>query len=381
MTSERKGGRLAPGVRKVRVSGPLWSGAEKPRDFRQSIRKMMRHVGRYRYLILLGTVLSMISAVLGIFGPQLLRQISDTIFDGIGSGSIDTAAIGYLGIATLVLYGTAFILTSAENYIIPVASEHIAWVIRTELFRKISRLPMNYFDNSSIGDIMSRMTNDADTIGETFGNSISSFLSAVTLFVGCIVLMVYTSPILAVATIIPTVAGFLAIRVMIRCTHRFYVDQSRNLGRMNGLVEETYYGHEIVAAYSDESRTMNEFESINAELCETSFRSRFVTSMLPQIMNFTGNLNYVIVCVLGSILVMEGQITYGVIVAFIVYVRMFNTPLLQLTDALASMQSLAAASERAFDLLDAPEMEDETEKTQMLDGVRGEVDFRDVAFS
>ena len=381
-TAERKGGKLAPGKQQtVQTPGPPWARAEKPRNFRTALKQLMGHIGRYRYYIMFGVMLSMASAVLTIIGPQLLKDMSDTIFDGIGTGSMDTGKIGYLGLLVFILYGVSFLLSTVEHYIIPVVSERIAYLLRTDLEKKIRRLPMNYFDNSSTGDIMSRLTNDADSIGETFGHSISSALTAITIFVGCIVLMIYTSPVLAIVSIIPSLAGFAVIRIIISRTHRLYVEQSRNLGRMNGLVEEAYYGHDIVSTYSNEDHIRASFDEINQDLFDTTYKSRFITSTMPQIMNFVGNLGYVVVCILGSLMVIEGQITYGVIVAFIVYVRMFNSPLLQLTDALASMQSLAAASERVFELLDAPELEDESGKDVELKDVRGEIDFRDVSFS
>ncbi len=378
---ERKGGKLAPGRQTVRVPGPPWARMEKPRNFRTALWRLMGHIGRYRYYVYLGVVLSMASAVLAIIGPQLLKDMSDTIFAGIGASTMDYDKIGYLGLLTFILYASSFVLSATEHYIIPVVSQRIASMLRTDLERKINRLPMNYFDNSSTGDIMSRLTNDADAVGETFGHSISAALTAITIFVGCLVLMVYTSPVLALASIVPSLAGFVVIRIIISRTHHLYVEQSRNLGRMNGLVEETYYGHDIVSAYSNEGHTREAFDEINGDLYETTYKSRFITSTMPQIMNFVGNLGYVVVCILGSLMVIEGKTTYGVIVAFIVYVRMFNSPLLQLTDALASMQSLAAASERVFDLLDAPEMEDESSKDAGPGEIRGEVDFRDVSFS
>ncbi len=379
---ERKGGKLAPGKQQTpRVPGPAWTRMEKPRNFRTALKQLVGYIGRYRYYIMFGVMLSVASAILAIIGPQLLKEMSDVIFQGIGTGYMDMDRIAYLGLLIFILYATSFVLAAVEHYIIPVVSERIAYMLRTDLEKKINRLPMNYFDNSSTGDIMSRLTNDADAIGDTFGHSISSALTAITIFTGCIVLMAYTCPELAVASLVPPLAGFCIIRLVISRTHHFYVDQSRNLGRMNGLVEETYYGHDIVCAYSDEGHTREAFDSINNDLYETTYKSRFITSTMPQLMNFVGNLGYVVVCILGSLMVIQGQITYGVIVAFIVYVRMFNSPLLQLTDALASMQSLAAASERVFDLLDAPEMEDESGKEASMGEVRGEIDFRDVSFS
>jgi ATP-binding cassette subfamily B protein len=207
------------------------------------------------------------------------------------------------------------------------------------------------------------------------------FMTAAVLFFGCIAMMFYTCPILAFVTILPALGGFVLMRIIIARTHKYFVRQSRNLGAMNGLIEESYYGQQIVHAYGDEENVRSRFGEINHDLYDSAYKSRFISGSMPQLMNFIGNLGYVMVCIVGSMLVMQGQITYGVIVAFIVYVRMFNAPLLQLSDALASMQSMAAASERVFDLLDAPSLEDESGKDREIGDVRGEVEFRDVSFS
>ncbi len=379
--SEPKGGKLAPGKAEGRKGGPPWSRGDKPRNFRQAVVQLTGYVGVYKYWILLGIMLSTVGAVLSIIGPQYLKAISDEIFDGIGTGTMDTAAIQHLAVLTMVIYVVSFILMGTEHYIIPAASERIANLLRRDLAHKINRLPMNYFDNSSNGDIMSRLTNDADTIGEMFGHSVSMFMTAAVLFFGCIAMMFYTCPILAFVTILPALGGFVLMRIIIARTHKYFVRQSRNLGAMNGLIEESYYGQQIVHAYGDEENVRSRFGEINRDLYDSAYKSRFISGSMPQLMNFIGNLGYVMVCIVGSMLVMQGQITYGVIVAFIVYVRMFNAPLLQLSDALASMQSMAAASERVFDLLDAPSLEDESGKDREIGDVRGEVEFRDVSFS
>ncbi|MBO4502528.1 MAG: ABC transporter ATP-binding protein [Candidatus Methanomethylophilus sp.] len=380
--SEPKGGKLAPGKDGPGgKQGPPWSRRDKPRNFRQAVFKLMDYVGVYRYWILFGIFLSTIGAVLSIIGPQFLKTISDEIFEGIETGVMDMAAIQHLAVLTMVIYVVSFFLMGSEHYIIPATSERIANLLRRDLTAKINRLPMNYFDNSSNGDIMSRLTNDADTIGEMFGHSVSMFMTAAVLFFGCIIMMFYTCPTLAIVTILPAIIGFLVMRVIISRTQGYFVRQSRNLGAMNGLVEECYYGQQIVHAYGDEENARRKFTEINQDLYESAYKSRFISGSMPQLMNFIGNLGYVVVCIVGSMLVMQGQITYGVIVAFIVYVRMFNAPLLQLSDALASMQSMAAASERVFDLLDAPSLEDESDKDLDPGRVRGEIEFRDVSFS
>lgn len=379
--AERKGGRLAPGKEPNARNGPPWTRADRPRNFRKAIWELAGYIGKYRTWMIFGITLSVIGSLLAIIGPQYLRTISDEIFDGITTGIMDMDAIRHLAFITVLIYGISMALMCTEHYIIPSTSEHIANLLRRDLAHKINRLPMNYFDNSSNGDIMSRLTNDADTIGEMFGHSVGMFVAAAVMFVGCIVMMFVTSPVMALVTITPALCGFVLMRIIISRTQRYFLAQSRNLGAMNGLVEESYYGQQIVHAYGNEDEVLGRFSEINQDLYDSAYKSRFISGTMPQLMNFIGNLGYVAVCVAGSMLVIRGEITYGVIVAFIVYVRMFNAPLLQLSDALASMQSMAAASERVFDLLNAPGLEDESDKDTEIRDIKGEIEFRDVSFS
>lgn len=381
MSGDPKGGKLAPGKSGGPAPpGPPWARAEKPRNFRSAMSRLMSYMGRYRYAIALGVVLSMAGAALTTVGPRYLQRIADTIYDG-ETWLADTDGIAGLALAVVAIYLVAMVLSMIEHYIVPVTSERVANMLRRDMDRKIDRLPLDYYDNSSTGDIMSRLTNDADTIGEQCGISLSVLFTASTVLVGCLAMMLVTCPVLAAISIVPPLAGFAASRIVIGRTHSLYVRQSRDMGAMNGLVEETYYGHDIMRAYNGEERARAEFVEINDDLCRSVYRSRFVSSTLPQIMNLVGNLNYVVVCVVGSMLVISGDITYGVIVAFIVYVRMFSQPLLQLSDAFGSMQSLAASAERVFDLLDAPEMENESDKPRVPPAAEGEVEFRNVDFS
>ncbi len=380
-TQTPKGGKLAAGKSDLpRLPGPPWANLEKPRNFSGSMRLLFSYMGGYKWAILLGVVLAVLSAGLAAVGPGLLRDVSDVIYDGIG-GEMDNDRILELALMILALYSASVVFKATEHYIIPATSQRVADKIRTDLNEKIGRLPLNYYDNSSTGDIMSRLTNDADTVGEQCGNSFSGIATALTTMVGCMAMMFYINAELAVACIVPPIAGFLIMRFIIKRTHRLYVEQSRNLGAMNGLVEEVYYGHAVVGAYGAEAICRERFGDVNHRIYSTFYKTRFITSTMPQLMSFVGNIGYVLVCVLGSMMVIRGEITYGVIIAFIVYVRMFSTPLLMLTDSIAAMQSLAASTERIFDLLLAPEMEDESSKGPVTGEVAGDIEFRDISFS
>lgn len=381
---EAKGGKLSPGGQPPQ-GAPVhpWArgGGEKPAQMLPTIRRLFSYMGKYRWYIVIGVFLAVLSSVLSIIGPQYLKDISDVIYDGIVDGNMDMDHIASIGIAVVVLYSVSVVLSAVEHYIVPSASERVANKLRSDLAHKINKVPLNYYDNSSTGDVMSRLTNDADTIGDQCGVAFSILFSALATVIGCMVMMFYTEPVLGIVTIIPPVLGFVFMRLVIRRTQKIFVAQSRNLGAINGHVEETYYGHSIIQAYNGEETSRKRFTEINDDLYRTSYRSRFTTNTIPQVMNFISNLGYVLVCIIGSMMVIDGRITYGVIVAFIVYVRMFGTPLMMLSDAFAAMQSLTASSQRVFELLDAPEMEDESSKDLPVSDVKGSVEFRDVCFS
>ncbi|MGN0098328.1 MAG: ABC transporter ATP-binding protein, partial [Candidatus Methanomethylophilaceae archaeon] len=251
---------------------------------------------------------------------------------------------------------------------------------RDDLSRKMNRLAVGDLDSRSTGDVMSRMTNDTDTVSNSCAESISMTCTSMAMLVGSLVMMFYTEWRLAMFAMVPTAIGFCILYVITHRTQRFFAAQQRDLGRMNGLIEEIYYGHDIVDLYNGREESERRFTEINGSLYHSAFLARFLTGMMPQLMNFISNLGYVIVCVVGSMMIIEGSIGYGVIVAFIVYIRQFTQPISQLADSTAMMQSVASASERVFEFLDLEEMGPSPATVE--DGVvRGRVEFRDVRFS
>ena len=376
-----KGGRLSAGKQKApKASGPPWTRGDKPKNMFGALRSLLGYMGVYKWTLFIGVVCVVIGSILATIGPQFLKEISDTIFDGIGS-TMDIDLVVHLSLLTLLLYATSVLFNTVQRYLIPVVSERVANNLRRDLIHKINLLPLNFYDNSSTGDVMSRLTNDADTVGEHCGQAFSGLASALTTLIGCLVMMFYTNVPLALVCILPPIAGFIMMRTIMRVTQKYYVRQSRCLGAMNGLVEEVYYGHNIVSAYGNEGECRERFDAINDDLFTSNYTTRFITSTIPQLMAFISNIGYVLVCVIGSMMIISEDITYGVIVAFIVYVRMFSIPLMMLSDAMASLQSLAASSERIFELINAPEMDDESHKDVEVDHVNGDVEFRDVSFS
>lgn len=371
-----------PSGGQTRPKGPRWAVGEKPKDLKGTMVRLLHYIGKYRRDIAFGVVFSITAAVLTLIGPQYLAQVTDLVSGSIlGGTSLDLGRIGGICLVLVFIYSASVIFSTCQEYLISASSEKIANVMRDDLSRKINRVPLEYFDRSSTGDIMSRLTNDADTVGNTCSESIALFISSITLAAGSVAMMFYTDPTLAAISIVPTGVGFVLMFVLIKKSQKYYRRQQGDLGAMNGLVEEVYYGHDIVRAYNGEAGSKKRFTAINDSLYTSAFYARFMTSLMPQMLNFISNIGYVIVCIFGSMMVIDGRIGYGVIVAFIVYVNQFTRPILMISESLTSMQSVAAASERIFDFLDAPEMGDEGYKDVSVANVRGEVEFRDVHFS
>ena len=249
-----------------------------------------------------------------------------------------------------------------------------------DISRKINRLPLGYFDSTTTGDVMSRVTNDVDTIGQAMNQSITTLVSAVTMLIGSSIMMAITNVPMMVTAILSSLAGFALIAIIMSRSQKYFAIQQRDLGAMNGHVEEIYTGHLVVKAYGGEVNAKKRFDEINDSLFSSAFRSQFLSGLMMPLMNFIGNFGYVMVCIVGAVLVLSGDISIGVIVAFMLYVRLFTQPLSQISQAVVYMQSTAAASERVFAFLEADEMEDESSKTTVLTDVKGHVEFRDVRF-
>ena len=342
--------------------------------------RLLSYMGPYRKDLFIGILLTLLSSILALIGPQYLSVIADDISSGILHGSeIDLGNIAATGSMLIVIYVTSTLLATGEHYIIGSASEKIGARMRDDLSKKMDRIAVGDLDSRSTGDVMSRMTNDTDTVSNSCAESISMTFTSLTMLLGSLVMMFYTEWRLALFAMVPTAVGFGILYIITHRTQRFFAAQQRDLGRMNGLIEEIYYGHDVVDLYNGKEGSERRFSEINESLYHSAFLARFLTGMMPQVMNFISNLGYVIVCVAGSMMIIEGSIGYGVIVAFIVYIRQFTQPISQLADSTAMMQSVASASERIFEFLDLDEMEP-SPRTELDRDVRGRVEFRDVHF-
>lgn len=321
-----------------------------------------------------------IGAVLTIIGPSFLSQITDLIESSLG-GEIDLPAIGRVGIILLVIYCLSFIFTYVEHYIMATVTLDLSRNLRQDLSRKINRVPMSYFNTVSFGDILSRVTNDVSTLQQALANSMPSIISAVAQFLGCLIMMFVTEWHMALAAIFVTVLGFVFMAAVMLRSQKYFTARQANLSTLNGYIEEMYSGHDVVRLSRANRRIKEAFGDMNASLYDAEWRSQFLSGIMQPMMNIVGNLGYVVVCVLGAALAMAGEISFGVIVAFILYVRLFTSPLSTMAQGITQMQTAAAAGDHIFDFLHAEESPDETNKRQAPAQVRGEVEFDHVRFS
>lgn len=361
--------------------GPPGSYQEaKAKSFKEAWGRMLVYMRPYIPAIIVASVLVTIGTVFTVIGPDKLSEMTDLIFDGMRSGSIDLMAVAGIGTFLVTIYVISAVLTYGQGYIVATVVQKLSKRLRTDISEKINRLPLRYFDRTSYGDVLSRATNDVDTIGQSLNQSIGTLMSASTLLIGALVMMLITDVTMTVAAVLSALAGFGLMVVIMTKSQKFFRRQQLYLGKINGFVEEMYTGHNIVKAYNGEEAAQREFDSFNDDLFDSAFKSLFLSGMMMPIMGFIGNLGYVVVCIVGAVQVINGAISIGTIVAFIVYVRLFTQPLTQLGQAMTSLQSVAAASERVFEFINEPELENEDDKKLVHKDVRGNVEFRNVFF-
>ncbi|NLT38513.1 MAG: ABC transporter ATP-binding protein [Methanomassiliicoccus sp.] len=350
------------------------------KSFKEAWSRMLAYMRPYIPAIILASVLVTIGTVFTVIGPDKLSEMTDLIFDGMRSGSIDLTAVAGIGTFLVTIYVISAVQTYGQGYIVATVVQKLSKRLRTDISEKINRLPLRYFDRTSYGDVLSRATNDVDTIGQSLNQSIGTLMSASALLIGALVMMLITDVTMTVAAVLSALAGFGLMIVIMTKSQKFFRRQQLYLGKINGFVEEMYTGHNIVKAYNGEEAAQREFNSFNDDLFDSAFKSLFLSGMMMPIMGFIGNLGYVVVCIVGAVQVINGAISIGTIVAFIVYVRLFTQPLTQLGQAMTSLQSVAAASERVFEFINEPELENEDDKKLVHKDVRGDVEFRNVFF-
>lgn len=352
---------------------------EKPKDFKAAMTRFVVYCKPYALPILLAFILSAAGAVFTIVGPDKLKQITNLIIEGAMTG-IDLDKVGTIALTLAILYGTGAVCSYVQGFIMATVTQRITRSMRTRISEKINRLPLKYFDKVSFGDVLSRVTNDVDTIGQTLNMSVGQLTSALALFIGSLSMMLWTNVTLTLVAIASTIIGFSLMMTIMMRSQKFFKAQQRELGSINGLVEEVYSGLNIVRVYNGEKQSEQEFRATNDRLFESAWKSQFISGIMMPLMNFIGNFGFVCVCVVGGALALGGKIDFGVIVAFMIYIRLFTQPLAQLAQSLTTLQSTAAAAERVFNFLDETELTPELPDAVAAHVSIGEVEFRDVKF-
>ncbi len=350
-------------------------------DMKSAWGRLMAFARPWLPMAVIGLVLAMAASIVALMGPDNLRDMSNTIQAGI-LGEVDLDAIFRTGITLVILYSLSALGHYVQNFLMATFTQRVSRAMRQSISRKINRVPLGYYNEVSFGDVLSRVTNDVDTISQTMNQSLGSLVTAVTMFLGSLIMMFYTNWTMALTAVGSTALGFGLMILIIGRSQKYFFGQQQALGWLNGHVEEIYSGHNVVKAYNGEQGAMNTFNQINGELYRCAWKSQFLSGLMQPLMAFMGNLGYVAVCVVGAVLVKNGDTDFGTIVAFIVYVRQFTNPLSQMAQAATSLQSTAAASTRVFAFLDQPELSDESGKTETLpvEQVQGDVEFSHVHF-
>ena len=411
---------------------------EKANDFRGAMKKLIHYLNKFHTLIIIAFVLAAVSSILSIIAPDHLSNLTDIISDGltpnisettineimssdtisfedkqefmsIMSGisedsssseifsaidsmpesiqeivepKMDFTAIKNIALFLAIIYIASAIFSFFGHFIMATVSNNFAKDLRSKIINKINKLPLRYFDRNSTGDILSRITNDVDTVAQTMSQSIGSLVGAITLLIGSVIMMFVTNWIMAICAIVSSLLGFSIMAIILKKSQKYFIQRQVELGNMNGHIEEVYSGHNVVKVYNGKKDADEKFDKLNEKVFDAIRKSQFLSGLMQPIMAFIGNFSYVVVCVVGALLAMNGYITFGVIVAFIVYVRLFTNPLSQIAQAMTSLQSAAAASERIFEFIEAEEMSSERKLTKHLDRdkVKGNITFDHVKF-
>lgn len=359
--------------------GGRMGGGEKAKDFSGSIRKLLTYCKRYLPAIILAMVLAATGAILNLIGPGKLADMTNLITEGFMSG-IDVSAVTEIAVTLVCLYVFGWLFSLIQGVMMSTVTQKVSKSLRTDISKKINRLPLRYFDTTSTGNILSRVTNDVDTIGQTLNQSVGTLVTAIAMFAGSLIMMFYTNWIMAVSAVFAALLGFALMMLIISRSQKYFKKQQQELGALNGHIEETYSGHTVVKAYNGSKAAKTEFQRMNKSLYACAWKSQFISGLMQPLMGFVGNLGYVAVCVTGAVLTMNGTISFSVIVAFMLYIRMFTQPLSQLAQAATGLQSAAAASERVFELLEETELADESHKRIELVHADGNVEFEHVHF-
>ena len=372
--------------------GPMGRGQsfEKPKDFKKAIGKLAINLKGNYIAIIISLIFAIAGTVLTIVSPNLIKELTNIITKAIPilvngvyinvGQSVDISAVVNICILLVVFFELSFVFSYLQGFIMSTVTQRISKKMRKDISTKINRLPLKYIDSTTYGDVLSRVTNDVDTISQSLNNSITTLVSSIVMLAGATLMMFITNWIMALSAIAASIIGFAISLVIMTKSQKYFVEQQNSLGDINGHIEEAYSGHNIIVVSNAKEQTKQEFDNFNKSLYKSGWKSQFLSGLMMPVMNFIGNFGYVVVCVVGAMLTISGHIDFGVIVAFMIYVRLFTNPLSQIAQATTNLQSTAAASERVFEFLDEKEVENDPSATKRLDEVKGNVEFSHVKF-
>ena len=354
---------------------------EKAKNFKEAIKNIFISLKPYYKLMLVSIIIAALGSVLAIMGPDKISDMTNAIAQGIVA-EMDIDKITKIALFLLIIYISSTLLTYFEGFIMAIVSNKYAKKLRTSIAAKINRLPLSYFDNHAHGDVLSRVTNDVDSISQSLDSCISSFVSALTMFIGVLFMMFKTNWIMALTSIGSTIVGFILMVVILSKSQKYFDENQEQLGIINGHIEEMYSGHNVLKCYNGKEESDKKFDTINDRLYVCARKSQFLSGLMGPIMGFIGNFGFVCVCIVGSLLALNNKIDIGGIVAFMMYVRLFSSPLSTFAQAANQFQTTAAASERVFEFLNEKEMDNEKDLNSYLDPtkVKGNIEFNKVSF-
>lgn len=374
--------------RPMRGRGPMGRGmmpGEKAKDFRGSVGKLLNYMGRYKIALVFVLIFAICGTAFNIVGPKILSKATTEIFNGLvsklsGGDGIDFAKIGRILLILIGLYGVSACFSFVQGWLMTGISQKMCFRMRKEISEKINRMPLEYFESRTVGEVLSRITNDVDTLGMSLNQSVTQLITSVTTVIGILIMMLSISPLMTLIAIIILPVSLILITTVVKSSQKYFRTQQEYLGHINGQVEEVYSGQNIVKAFDREEEVLKEFSETNDTLYASAWKSQFFSGMMQPIMSFVGNLGYVAVAVVGGYLTIRGSIEIGDIQAFIQYVRQFTQPISQVAQVSNMLQSMAAASERVFEFLSEPEEDITVENPVHLEHPEGRVSFQHVRF-
>lgn len=360
------------------MRGPM--KIEKAKDTKKALKNLLAFCKKYWGIIVFALILATVSSVLTILGPNKIGEITNLIKDGLTS-TIDMPKVWQVTLIMIIIYVSSGLCSFLQDFIISSVTQKISKKLRTEINDKVAKIPLDYFTKNSYGDVLSRITNDVDTISQSLSNTLGTLVASVVQFIGCIIMMFVTNWIMAITAILSCLIGIVLIFVIMAKSQKYFTQRQQYLGELNGYIEEMYQGHDVIKVSNAENKVNKDFDKLNSNVKQANFKSQFLSGLMGPLMNFIGNLGYVAVCIVGAYLIINGSYGPGLITEFAMYVRLFESPLRQIAQNLTSVQSASAASERVFEFLAEKEMDSEDDKKLLLPLIKGDVEFKNVTFA